>query len=139
MHTNYVTALQVPSLTNFAIILHLPAFSEAWLLSPLTLSTIAGIFDGQAMSFTRAPRKLLDCWAEITPPLRCLQSNWSWFLKKALMRNDLPSAIITWREIAAERNYLRAISGSKGPCAKQNTASSRHDIRAELRHDIVPL
>jgi hypothetical protein len=47
--------------------------------------------------------------------------NWFRTLKKALQSNDLPTEFLKWREIAADRNQLLAVCGSKMPRAKKET------------------
>jgi hypothetical protein len=60
-------------------------------------------------------------------------------LKKALLSNDLPTEIIKWRKMAADRNRWRAICGSKTPnTTKETPTSSRQDIWAKLRYGNVP-
>jgi hypothetical protein len=55
-------------------------------------------------------------------------------------RIDLPTEFFKWREMATDRNQLRAICSSKMPSAtKETPTSSRQDIFAELRYGNVPL
>jgi hypothetical protein len=65
--------------------------------------------------------------------------NWGRALKKALQSYDLPTKLVKWREMAADRNQWRAVCGSKIPSAtKETPTSSRQDIWAELRYGTVP-
>ena len=88
------------------------------------------------MPSTRAPRKLLTCWVDNPRPLGCPQMNWGRTLKKALLRNDLPSEFVKWRDIAADRSQWRVICGSSGTSGTQQTpdTTSRQAIWDKLRH-----
>jgi hypothetical protein len=73
------------------------------------------------------------------------QSSTSWIptielgpnYEKALQINNLPTELVKWREMVADRNQWRAVCGSKKPSTtKETLTSSRQDIWAELRAPI---
>jgi hypothetical protein len=131
----------LPSLTQFATVFHLPASLNAFKFeSPSTHRRLLRWKGHLArMPLIRAPRKILASWVDNPRPLGCLQMNWGRTLKKALQSYDLPREFVKLSEMAADRNQLRAICGSKMSSATKETPTSpRHDIWAKLRYGTVP-
>jgi hypothetical protein len=115
-------ALPLP--TQLATVFHLPASLSALPLSPSTLNTIADFIDGQATStdaIKPSSKKSLDLLGRQSPNLRVPTNELGPNLEKALLRNDLPTKFVKWREIAADQNQWRAIWGMNMPSATKKT------------------
>ena len=52
---------------------------------------------------SRAPRQLLTGWVAHKRPIGCPQMTWGRTLKKALLKNGLPTDFEAWSAKAAER------------------------------------
>ena len=64
------------------------------------------------MPMSRAPRQLLAGWVAHPRPIGCPEMNFGRTLKKALIRNDLPTDIETWSTIARDRQRWRLLTHS---------------------------
>ena len=86
------------------------------------------------MPMERSVRKLLTGWVANPRPLGCPSMTWGRTLKKALVKNELPTDFVKWRTLAMDRDQWRVFCGSpfrrsSKPLAVPSAQSAWLDLR----------